>query len=87
MDYKNIEQSVIGHLQSYLQDGTEINNTTMLSNLATESNQTSLEMISIEVVELMVELEDEFGIEFNFEENLNTVNDYVDYIYSELESE
>lgn len=73
MTLEKVKKILADHLEM---DEAEINADTTLDELGVDS---------LDAVEIVMELEDEFGIEIQFDEIGNSVKDFVDYIESKLD--
>ena len=73
MTLEKVKKILADHLEM---DEAEINADTTLDELGVDS---------IDAVEIVMELEDEFGIEIQSDEIGNSVKDFVDYIESKLD--
>lgn len=73
MTLEKVKKILADHLEM---DEAEINADTTLDELGVDS---------LDAVEIVMELEDEFGIEIQSDEIGNSVKDFVDYIESKLD--
>ena len=73
MTLEKVKKILADHLEI---DENEIDEETTLDDLGVDS---------LDAVEIVMELEDEFGIEIQSDEIGNSVKDFVDYIESKLD--
>lgn len=79
-DRDNIVKEIIGIVKEFVDGDCDINENSVLSSNIGEN---TLNMSSITFVEMIVAIEDKYGIAIELDSRMDTVSDIVDYVISE----
>ena len=77
-----MNKMILDKLIKYLREQIDIENISIRgqTNLFYEKETESLQLSSIDFVKMILYIEKEFGIEYEFDTKVKTVNDLVDYV-------